>query len=400
MRTLLLLILAGIFTGVNAQTNDSLSNVYLNSADNQMLNTSRLTIGGYGEIHYNQPLNSGIRNNGSLDVHRMVLMFGYKFNDRAQFVSEIEFEHIGEVAVEQAFLQYKINNYINFRGGLLLTPMGIINEYHEPTTFNGVERPFVDKYISPTTWREVGAGFSGTYLPASLKYQVYVVNGFKSFDGSGTLNGKYGLRKGRQKGAESFMSAPNVTGKIEYFGIRGLNVGLSGYFGKTQSTLYDGVDKNDHTAIAHADSSVVGVSMVGVDARYTTGGWQLRGQYYYAGLSNTRAYNRFTAANGTPNDLGSSLMGYYAEAGYNVFRGLEKKYGELIPFARYAYLNTQNTVAPGISRNSNNEKKIITTGLTWKITPGAVIKADMQFMKSEADNAWSKTLNTGIGIMF
>jgi hypothetical protein len=98
--------------------------------------------------------------------------------------------------------------------------------------------------------------------------------------------------------------------------------------------------------------------------------------------------------------LGSSLTGYYAEAGYNLFRGLEKEYGELIPFARYAYLNTQNTVAAGISHNSNNEKKIITTGLTWKITPGAVIKADMQFMKSEADNAWSKTLNTGIGIMF
>ena len=118
MRTLILLILTGIFTGVSAQTKDSLPNVYLNSADNQLMNNSRLNIGGYGEIHYNQPLSSGTRNNGSLDVHRMVLMFGYKFNDRAQFVSEIEFEHVGEVDVEQAFLQYKINNYINFRGGL------------------------------------------------------------------------------------------------------------------------------------------------------------------------------------------------------------------------------------------------------------------------------------------
>ncbi|MBK6964386.1 MAG: hypothetical protein IPH20_10735 [Bacteroidales bacterium] len=77
--------------------------------------------------------------------------------------------------------------------------MGIVNEYHEPTTFNGVERPMVDNKISPTTWREIGFGLSGNIIEASIKYQAYVVNGFNGYNGAGTLNGKNGLRNGRQK---------------------------------------------------------------------------------------------------------------------------------------------------------------------------------------------------------
>ena len=53
---------------------------------------------------------------------------------------------------------------LNLRGGLMLIPMGIVNEYHEPTTFNGVERPSLDSKIVPTTWREMGIGVSGASI--------------------------------------------------------------------------------------------------------------------------------------------------------------------------------------------------------------------------------------------
>ncbi len=118
--------------------NDSINNKLLNTADVLMASDTKLTIGGYGQIDYNQVLSSEIHQNGNLDVHRLVMLFGYRFNSRTNFVTEIEFEHVKEVFVEQAFINYKINDYINFRGGLLLIPMGIINEYHEPPTFNGV----------------------------------------------------------------------------------------------------------------------------------------------------------------------------------------------------------------------------------------------------------------------
>ncbi len=385
---------------LKAQT-DSLQYSFQNSADRMITNDRRLTLGGYGEVHYNQPLSSDTKNIGNLDVHRVVLLVGYKFNDRTQFITEIEFEHVKEVYVEQAFIQYKINKSINFRAGLLLIPMGVINEYHEPTTFNGVERPLVDKYISPTTWREIGLGLSGNIFPAYLKYQVYLVNGFNGYDGSAKLDGKNGLRKGRQKGAESFISAPNFSGKLEFYGVRGLNIGLSGYYGNTQTTLYQGIGKNENESITKADSSVVGVSMVGLDARHSIKGLELRGQYYYTNLSNTGQYNMFTAnEEGLPNNLGSSMLGYYVEVGYNVFRPFDKIKTALIPFVRYESYNTQNSVEEGITINKAYNNTLITTGLTWRMAKGAVLKADMQFLKSETDSKYATVFNAGFGVMF
>lgn len=376
------------------------SNLYKNSAEKILDSDGKLMIGGYGEVHYNQPFSNDIRSNGTLDVHRMVLMLGYNFNAKTQFVSEIEFEHVSEVYIEQAFLQHKVNNLINLRAGLLLIPMGIVNEYHEPTTFNGVERPLVDSKISPSTWREIGLGLSGNSIDASLKYQAYLVNGFNGYNGKGNLSGKNGFRNGRQKGAESFISSPNVTGKLEYYGVRNLNVGLSGYFGKTQSSLYHGIQKTNGAALAKADSSVVGISMLGADARYMHSGLQLRGQYYYAKISNTEQYNRFTTVNGVQNDLGSAMSGYYVEAGYNVLRSFANISTELIPFVRYEQYNTHAATAGTLTQNNAYNSQAITTGLTYKLAKGAVVKTDLQLVKAESATEYSKVWNVGVGVMF
>lgn len=399
-KNILLLAFALLSVLAIAQNANSNANNYTNLADDLLSKDSRLVIGGYGEIQYNQPFDGDVRKNGTLDVPRLVMLLGYNFNKKTQFVSELEFEHVKEVYVEQAFLQHKLTNSVNLRGGLMLVPMGIVNEYHEPTTFNGVERPLIDNYIAPTTWREIGVGVTGNVLPASLKYQAYVMNGFNGYDGSGQISGKNGLRKGRQKGAESFISSPNFTGKIEYYGIRGLNIGLSGYVGKTQSTLYDGISKNDAVALTRADSSVIGIAMIGLDTRYNYKGFQLRGQFYYSNLTNTDQYNVFTAkSKSTLNDVGSSMIGYYAEVGYNVLRSMKTEM-QLIPFVRYEFMNTQNSVENNITNNISYQKNGITTGLTLVLTRGVVAKADMQLLKSGNDNEFAKTLNMGIGVMF
>ncbi len=280
------------------------------------------------------------------------------------------------------------------RAGLLLAPMGIINEYHEPNTFNGVERPYIDKYIAPTTWREIGVGLAGTYLPANIRYQAYLMNGFNGYDGVAKFSGKDGLRKGRQKGAESYMSSPNIALKLEYFGIRNLNIGLSGYFGKSQSVLYDEVDESI------ADSSVVNIAMLGADFRYANNGWQLKGQFYYNSLGNTKEYNEFTGNNGSLNTLGSSMIGYYAELGYNLFRLSDQIKDELIPFVRYEAYDTQNTIDQGVVRSPSNAATILTSGLTWKITPKVAFKSDLQFVKKKSDDKSSTIFNAGFGLMF
>lgn len=397
---LFFMITAGFSYGQVAQ-NDSLpSNTYLNTANRMMQTDRKLTIGGYAQIDYNQPINSGTYNNGQLDIHRLVLLFGYKFNSRTQFITEIEFEHVKEVYVEQAFLDFRLNNYMNLRAGLMLIPMGIVNEYHEPPTYNGVERPLLDKYIVPTTWRELGIGMTGNVPNANLRYQAYIVNGFKSYDGDPTLRGSDALRKGRQKGAESFVSAPNFTAKVEYYGFRGLNLGLSGYFGNTQSTLYNGLEKSDAGAIAHADSSVVGISMIGLDARYNMKGLMLRGQLNFANISNTDQYNFISNSDDAVNDLGSALFGYYIEAGYNVFQPIKSIKTELIPFFRYSIVDTHHQVTNEIQKNDDYHRTIITTGLGWKVAPGAIFKADMQFIKTKADESHSTTFNAGVGVWF
>lgn len=398
--TLSFAIIIAAITGAFAQTPDSITNTFQNSADKILTTDGRLIIGGYGEVHYNQPVGSKTMNNGALDVHRMVMLLGYNFSPKTQFISEIEYEHVSEVYIEQAFLQHKLNNYINLRAGLMLIPMGIVNEYHEPTTFNGVERPLVDNKISPTTWREIGVGLSGNIIEASIKYQAYVVNGFNGYNGNGTLNGKNGLRSGRQKGAESYISSPNVTAKIEYYRFRGFNIGVSGYFGKTQSSLYNGIDKKDDAAIAKADSSATGVAMLGVDARYNLGGLQMRGQFYYTSISNTQQYNFFTAQNGKQNDLGSAMIGYYVEAGYNVLKFCTDSKTELIPFIRFENYNTHFATEGSVQKNKAYNNNVITSGITYKLAKGAVLKADMQFVKSEAATEFTKVFNAGVGVMF
>ncbi len=385
---------------MQAQVSDSSAANYKNAAEKLLETDGRLTIGGYGEVHYNQPLRSSVRSNGELDVHRMVMLLGYNFNSKTRFISEIEFEHVSEVYIEQAFLQYKINNFIQFRAGLMLIPMGIINEYHEPTTFNGVERPVIDQKIAPTTWREIGFGFAGTILPASVKYQLYLVNGFNGYDGKAALNGKDGLRGGRQKGAESYISSPDFTSRIEYFGIRGLNIGLSAYMGNSQSILFDGIDKNDNSALSSADSSVVGISMLGFDGRYTSGGLQCKFQLYYTSISNTEQYNAFTVQAAVKNNLGSSMAGYYVEAGYNIFRSLENIKTELIPFLRYEFYDTHLSVSGDLIKNESFNKNIVTTGLSWKLASGAVLKTDLQLIKSGNESEYASTLNAGIAINF
>ncbi len=390
-----ILILVALLT-VNYQLEaqeDSLQAEVQNTIERMQSQDSKLTIGGYGQIDYNQELNSQINYNGNMDVHRLVLLFGYKFNSKTSFFTEIEMEHVKEVFVEQAFLNHKINNWLNFRAGLMLIPMGYINEYHEPPAFNGVERPNVDKYVVPTTWREIGLGFSGRLSEYSIKYQLYVTNGFLGYDGAAKFDGENGLRGGRQKGAKSVFTTPNITGRVDYFAIPGLKIGLSGYFGKSQSTLYDGIEKNDYVLTQSADSSVVGISMFGVDAQYNINGFGFRGQFIYSEHSNTQAYNQLTGS-----DFGSQIKGYYLEASYNIFQTIPTKH-KLIPFVRYENYNTHAVVEDGVTTNDAFARQEYIFGLGWKMHTNAVLKVDYQVLV-EGNNKQRNFFNMGVGVMF
>lgn len=393
--TLLILMVAGY---ASAQVNDSttiLANTFRNDIYTSRFGKTQL--GGYGQIDYNQPLSDSTSQNGNLDIHRLVLFVGHKFNDRLSFFSEIEIEHVKEIFIEQAFLELKLNSWINLRGGLLLIPMGIINEYHEPPTFNGVERPNLERYIIPTTWREIGLGFAGNLPAAGFNYQLYVVNGPLSYrNGQALFSGKSGIRSGRQKGAESILSGnPNLSIKVSYYGIQGLSLGVSGYFGKSQSTLYNGLDKNITAQVAVADSSVVGIHMIGLDARYKLRGFQARGVFNFTRFSNTDQYNNFTGS-----DLGSRMMGYYVEAGYNLFASSKKITDQVIIFSRYEVYNTHQATSSEIQLNDEYNRTDVTVGVHYNPTGNTSFKADYQIFSNAKDLKAQKQFNLGIGVWF
>ncbi len=399
MRDRLLILILAVCAQSYSQT-DSTSNLPLNAVNTIIEKTDdkRLSIGAYGQVEFTQQFADTAKHNALIDVHRLVLFMGYKFNDRTHFITEIEFEHVNEAAIEQAFLNYRIKKWLDLRAGLILIPMGIINEYHEPTTFNGVTRPNIDKNIVPATWRELGAGFNGKFDKIALKYQLYAVNGFLGYDGTGRFKGSDGIRGGRQKGIKSVMTTPDLSLKADYYGIPGLTIGVAGYFGESESTLYNGLWKEDtlQNAQSKFDSSVVGISMIGADMRYHWKGLEARGQYILCKLDNAEKYNKLTGK-----DLGSEMSGFYLEAGYNMLECCKKTKNKLILFARYEDYNTHAKTSSGITLNKSYHRTEITTGLGFKVADGAVFKADLQHTRTDSDNDVPKNfLNLGFGIWF
>ena len=108
-------------------------------------------------------------------------------------------KHASELGLEFAYVDWLFQDYLGFRGGLLLAPLGFVNELHEPPIFLGVKRPLTETYIIPTTWREIGVGIFGSFANDNFSYKLYLMNNFKA-EG---FSAKSGLRGGRQKGAKA-----------------------------------------------------------------------------------------------------------------------------------------------------------------------------------------------------
>ena len=128
----------------------------------------KLHLGGYGELHYNDTETDGGSKSRSVDAHRFVLFFGYDFTDKVRFRSEFELEHaiagegqVGEIELEQMYVEVDMTDNTSIQTGVILVPMGILNENHEPPTFYGVERNDVEKYLIPTTYCDVSRPVAG-----------------------------------------------------------------------------------------------------------------------------------------------------------------------------------------------------------------------------------------------
>ena len=288
-------------------------------------------LSGYMDFHFNKADGE----DPVLDFHRFVLLVSHSFSPRLRFVGELELEHAfvegleeaGELELEQAYIDFLLSRRVNVRAGMLLMPVGIINERHEPPVYNGVERPFVDTVIIPSTWFDVGAGIHGE-LGNGLRYRAYVAAPLNALE----FSADEGLRGGRQKGAEANVRNVAYTGRIEYLGIRGLTLGASAWTGESRF---------------EAPRLDVGVRVWDADARYRRDRLELRGQYAHVHIGDAARLNdALGRAIGISPNIAEQMRGFYAEAGYRVWNAGSPR--DLVAFARYENFDTQYRMPDGL----------------------------------------------------
>ena len=343
-----------------------------------------VSIGGYGEVLYENF--DGSREDDApsgatdrFDALRAIVYVGYKFNDKFLFNSEIEFEHGstedgGSVSLEFGYLDYRLSPRFGLRAGLLLAPMGFLNELHEPPTFLGARRPETERQIIPSTWRENGIGVFGQ--AGSWTYRAYLVNGFMGSGFSGE-----GLREGRQNGAEASARHFGAVGRIEYAVRPGVTVSGSAYLGNS----------------GQSDSIAARTLIWEGHAEYRLGGLELRGLGSGAAVDDVAQLNAEAGLAGNAS-IGERLVGWYLQAGYDVLRSSSSTQS-LIPYLRYERLNTQDQVPAGFAADPATERTITTLGIAWKPLPNIALKADYQIQNNQARTGVNQ-LNAALGYLF
>jgi hypothetical protein len=356
-----------------------------------------VSIGGYGELLYENP--SSERDDGSpsgrkdqVDFLRGILYVGYKFSDKWVFNSELEFEHAstgksGEASVEFATVDYLWDPRFNLRAGLVLVPMGWINELHEPPIFLGARRPQIEQVILPSTWRENGFGVFGSAGLAS--YRAYLVNGF---DGAG-INGNSGfssggLRGARQSGSRALGEDLAFVGRLDLNPRPGLVVGGSLYSGGSGqgAVTADGQQIGAHTTIGELHFDL------------QQRGWQVRGLWTRATVDDVEQLNALRGFTGN-RSIGSQLGGWYLQAGYDILSQALATEQSLVPFFRWEQFDTEQEVPAGFSRNPANQGRGLTFGVNYRPILNVVIKADYQAFSNEADTGVDQ-FNLALGYLF
>jgi hypothetical protein len=374
--------------------------------------TRGLSIGGYTEGFYSAIVDdkreSGAKNRA--DMLRAVLYAGYKFTDRILYNMEIEFEHAttsstesssgGSVSVEFAALDFLLADWANVRTGLLLVPMGFINEVHEPPFFYGVNRPEVERTIIPSTWRENGVGLFGE-LAEQIDYKLYVVNGFNAEGFSPS-----GLRGGRQQGNRVLAEHLAFIGRLDWTPLPELLLGGSVYVGNSGQDQDFTVDAGMGEFEAGLPDALT--TIWEVHGQFEKRGLHLRALFTMAHIDDARDLSRVLG----PEDMGGigqlgdgeavakQMLGLYGEIAYDVLQWLAPSSDmTLEPFFRFEYLDTQNRMPSGYSADERRKVEIYTAGLSFKPIRNVVIKVDYRNRRPE-EGALGDEINAGFGLVF
>ena len=347
--------------------------------------TQGVSFAGYGEMLVENFASENEAGRGGapttrLDFLRAILYAGYRFNDKFLFNSEIEIEHANEIFVEFAYVDYLATENLTLRGGMLLLPLGLTNEFHEPTVFLGARRPETEQRIIPTTWRENGAGVLGS--AGIVNFRAYVTNGLR-----GAAFTSAGLRGGRQRGSNALAANLALSGRVDVTPIPGVFGGVSFYNGGSgqEQVLLDG-ERLD-----------VGTTIVDLHAQAQLRGWDLRALVAEASIDEAAAVSRALQLPSTA-PLAQTMRGGYFQVGYNVLSQWTTELA-ITPYVRYERVNTQHRIPAGFTRDLSRDGTFRTLGVEVKPIPNVVIKTDYQWVSNAADTGRNQ-FNINLGYVF
>ena len=404
------------------------------SAGDSVLNhmgSSRLSVGGYGEIcysrnyysdhvsRYSQPEeHKNDPSHGKFDLPHAVVYLGYDFGKGWTFGTEIEFEHGGnglayekedeeggeweqevekggEVELEQFWIQKSFGRAANLRFGHIVVPVGLNNAHHEPTNFFTVYRPEGENTIMPSTWHQTGASFFGRYK--DFRYEAQLLAGLNA-DGFTNTNW---IKNGAKSPLEyDVANKYGVALRLDNYSIRGLRIGLSGYYSHSIGNSYP---RN----AAGVDDTYEGKVAVGaIDFTYRGHNWIVRGQADYGYLGDAEQlkylYNRVNKKSPYHHSAFVSKNAYAwgLEAGYDVFsqiQSLRQQDRKLYVFGRYEQYDPYASATKGISYNYTEVKRMA-VGVNYYPLPEVVVKAE--FSKRFLNSAYNNEPAINIGVAY
>jgi hypothetical protein len=391
-----------------------------------------LKIGMYGEIKFGsmQNPNAGGQWQNGFDMARLVLLPTYQVSSNIVFNAEIEFEHAGSgfdnddklhgtAEVEQAFFDFKVNDYFNFRApGVDIVPISFNNLYHEPTLFYSVQRPELANGLIPSTWVAPSTGFYGKIIDG-LNYQFQLSQSLEDFGDDFAHRGGNGapIPGGYAPGIDGvnalgFAHAPlgsfaQLNNTLAYTGRLSYSPPfIPGFAGS--SAVYFSPDVTPRGA--YADNGMPlgknSVLIFDTEGRYRVPntGLELRGEYVYVTFgnpANLRA-NNDDITNPGDNDVGKTMYGYSGEAAYHFKLGmLLGSDWEAVPFYRYTYQNLQTGGFAGADTGittGHGQQTFHDIGLAVFPTPSLVMKLNYtKVIDRSATGAQSDSVLGGIG---
>lgn len=339
-----------------------------------------IVLSGYGELRYAHHVQTRTAEAG---VPRAVLYVGHRFNRRISLFSEFEVENAkvsseegssGEFAIEQLVLKFDIDRDLYVLAGLLIPRIGIMNENHLPTTFDGNDRPLTERLLIPSVWREMGACVYGTARGwGGLNWSLGIVNGLSS---AHFENGS-GIRGGRAEGSGASAANLAITGSLlEYAGA--FRIQASGYYGGSAGLAPRAADS---LQLASGPFGTP-IGMAEADAQYNARWFSARALIVGIRVPEADAINR-AYANNTP----EAMAGGYVEAAVDLMEVAHRDaQRELRVFARAEHLDLEASLpSNGISTGTNVIDRI-TTGITYRPAGGVVIKGDVTVDRTGVPN--------------